>query len=673
MTNSARHVFVCSCEHTMTPDGETIAGHCGGHVEGADQLCRAELDRFRSALATHRSITVACTQEQPIFDEVAAEEGYEGEIAFTNIRENAGWSDEGDRAGPKMAALLAAGAIVMPAITTVSMESQGVALVLGRDESAIAAATRLSEHLDVTMLLSRPDGVAPPQINAFPVVKGTIRQATGHLGAFDLTIDDYAVPSPSSRSHLVFGAARNGATSQCDLIVDLTGDRPLFSADALRSGYLRADPRDKAAVERILFEAVQLVGTFDKPRFVNFEPSICAHSRSKITGCTRCLDLCPTGAIKPAGESVAIDPMICAGCGQCAAVCPTGAASYALPPVEALATRLRTLLRTYHAAGGQTPVLLIHDSEHGAGLIDALARFGRGLPAHVLPLHVNEITQIGPEILAAAFAYGAGAVRFLARARPLHDLDGLYATQALTNTILTELGYGSELVATIETDDPEQLDDALRMIGHLAGIALPAAFLPPARKRGLLELAFSELHRVAPTPVDSIPLAAGAPFGGIDVDLDACTLCLSCVSACPANAITDHPDRPTLRFTESLCVQCGLCAATCPEDAITLEPRLDLAAWAEPRRLIKEEEPCTCIECGKAFGTRSTVQRVMDKLAGHWMYSGPDGAQRLRILQMCEDCRVQVVVNESFDPHEANTRRVRTTEDYLREREESKH
>ena len=59
---------------------------------------------------------------------------------------------------------------------------------------------------------------------------------------------------------------------------------------------------------------------------------LCAHSRSKIVGCNRCLDLCPTGAITPAGNHVAIDRHICAGCGQCAAVCPTGAAAYALPP-----------------------------------------------------------------------------------------------------------------------------------------------------------------------------------------------------------------------------------------------------------------------------------------------------------------------------------------------------
>ena len=112
---------------------------------------------------------------------------------------------------------------------------------------------------------------------------------------------------------------------------------------------------------KAVLQARDLVGTFEKPRYITFDDDLCAHSRSRIVGCTRCLDLCPTGAITPAGNHVTIDAQICAGCGQCAAVCPTGAASYALPPADALMRKLRTLLTTYREAGGQRPVVLLHD------------------------------------------------------------------------------------------------------------------------------------------------------------------------------------------------------------------------------------------------------------------------------------------------------------------------
>ena len=71
-----------------------------------------------------------------------------------------------------------------------------------------------------------------------------------------------------------------------------------------------------------------------------------------------------------------------------------------------------------------------------AALIDALARHGDGLPANVLPVEVNEVTQVGLEAVAAALAYGASAVRFLTRAKPRHDIAGLKKTIALVQPIL---------------------------------------------------------------------------------------------------------------------------------------------------------------------------------------------------------------------------------------------
>jgi ferredoxin len=664
---AAGTTFVCSCEETMPLHGETVAKACRTKVRTADQLCRKELDFFRTVLAQGGDVTVACTQEAPLFTETAEEVGFAGRLAFANVREQAGWSKDARASGPKTAALIAAASEDMPPIQAVTLESKGVALVYGRDETAITLAARLADSLDVTVLLSRPGEVTPAATTDFPVVKGTITGATGHLGQFALQVDDYALPSPSSRRAYLWQAARQGASSTSDIVIDVSGGAALFPAAELRPGYLRADPRDAAAIERLIGEARGLVGTFDKPRFIQFHGELCAHSRSKITGCTRCLDLCPTGAISPAGDIVAIDPAVCAGCGQCAAACPTGAAAYALPPADALIRRLRALLITYREAGGLKPVVLLHDGDHGRPLIDALARFGDGLPAEVLPLQVNEITQVGPETLASAFAYGAAGAVFLGRAKPKHDLAGLVATVATANAMVAALGYGAEPIRLVETDDPDGLASALAEPKAATASPKPSSFLPMGAKRGLLELSFRELHRAAPQPVDVVALAKGAPFGKAEVNVEACTLCLACVSACPTGALSDNPDKPMLRFTESLCVQCGLCEKTCPEDAIGLIPQVDFVAWNSPKRVVKEEEPFHCIACAKPFGTRSTIERIAKKLESHWMFSG-DNAHRRNALFMCETCRVEKVVNESFDPYGGPARpAVRTAEDFLRE------
>jgi ferredoxin len=667
-----RKIFLCSCEGTMAPDGAAAAKACGGDVVTADQLCRGESDRLRAALATGAEVTVACTQEQPLFEELAEEAGHAAPRAYANIRETAGWTAEAAASGPKMAALLAAAAAPAPPVGLVAMTSQGAALILGRDETALEAGRRLAEHLAVTVLLEPGAEVPPPRRTEFPILQGRVRAAVGHLGAFELSVEAPAQPSPSSRAVLAFAPAGGEAALAADVVLDLRGGPPLFPGDDLRPGYVRADPAHPSAVEAALMRASHLVGAFDKPRFVGFDAGLCAHSRNKIIGCTRCLDVCPAGAITPAGDTVAIDPMICAGCGQCASACPTGAAHYALPPVETLLGRLRALLRAYAAAGGRDAVVLLHDEAHGAALVEASGRFGRGLPARVLPFAVNETTQAGPEVFAAALAYGATAVAALTARRPRHDIAALRDALALAGASAAALGYGEGAVALIQADDPAMLEEALAALPSADAARPASAFLPAGEKRGLLTQAFRELHRVAPAPVARVALPQGAPFGAAIVDTEGCTLCLACTAVCPTGALSDSPDRPTLRFTESLCVQCGLCAATCPEKVIALEPRLDFEAWDRPRAVVKEEEPFHCVRCAKPFGTRSTIERIREKLSAHWMYSGPEGEARRQVLEMCDDCRVAVVVEETFDPHEVRTRAIRTTEDYLRERAAAK-
>jgi ferredoxin len=668
MADRPPNILICSCEDTMPLDAAAVQRGCrGAKVLTAHQLCRAELDRFRAAAAGGEPLIVGCTQEAPLFSEVA-ESGVD--VKYVNIRETAGWSTDAHAAGPKMAALLAAAAEPTPDIPFVNFTSEGVILIYGRDEQAITAANLLKDHLDVTVLIRSPADVAPPRVTDFPVVTGTIRAAKGYLGTFELTVDGYAQPAPSSRGALIFSAPRDGAVSSCDVVLDISGGAPLFAAADLRDGYLRADPGDPAAVLKAVLKARDLIGSFDKPRYISFSADLCAHSRSGIVGCTRCLDLCPAGAIAPAGDHVAIDAHVCAGCGQCAAVCPTGAAEYALPPADSLLRRLRALLTAYRDGGGQQPVVLIHDDEHGTPLIDALARFGDGLPANVLPLAVNEVTQVGLEAIAAGFAYGASALRFVLRAKPRHDTAGLTRTLALAEPILAGLGFAAGRVGTIETDDPDALGEALRAIAGRDGAPHPASFLPVGPKRDVMRRALRELQRAAPAPVDVVALPPGAPFGAVEVNAAGCTLCLACVSACPTGALLDDPERPMLRFAEDACVQCGLCKATCPEKVITLRPQLDFRAATAAARVLKEEEPFHCIRCSKPFGVKSTIERVTAKLEGkHWMFK--NSAQRLDVIKMCEDCRVIAITEEQFDPYGGPPRpKARTTEDYLREREE---
>jgi hypothetical protein len=126
MADRPHTVLICSCEDTMPPDGDAVRRACRGTVIEGRQFCRAELERFRKAAADAETLVVACTQEAPLFREVASEVEGSAPLSFVNIRETGGWSRDAAKAGPKMAALIAAAAEPAPDIPFVPMTSDRV-------------------------------------------------------------------------------------------------------------------------------------------------------------------------------------------------------------------------------------------------------------------------------------------------------------------------------------------------------------------------------------------------------------------------------------------------------------------------------------------------------------------------------------------------------------------
>ena len=411
-----------------------------------------------------------------------------------------------------------------------------------------------------------------------------------------------------------------------------------------------------------MFDSLDYVGEYEKPLYVAYTPDICAHARAGQIGCTNCLDNCPTGALSPDGDHIKVDANICGGCGNCAALCPTGALSYTYPRRYDLIKRAQNLLRHYLNAGGTAPCLLLHDERHGGALISAMARYGRGLPANVIPLSFYSVFQLGHEAFAAMLGAGAAHICILAAPDKSDDLPTLERQLALSDAILNGLGFAQPRLHIITDRDPDLVEARLYDLPQITPTA-PALFDPVGSKRDVARTALSKLHAMAPAPVDLIALPDGAPYGVIEIDCNRCTLCLSCVGACPAGALSDNPDRPEIRLTESACVQCGICRVTCPEHAISLTPRYNFSAEALNAEILHFEEPFDCIVCGKPFGARSSVEKIVEKLKDHPMFREGD---QIKLIQMCDDCRIVTQANSNDDPFRGGARpRIRTTDDYV--------
>ena len=533
----------------------------------------------------------------------------------------------------RLAALAAGLAGEATPTSLVSFSSSGVLAMVGPLPSALAVAEDLKE-VDACLIVAT-DGGDPGKTEvreiggrSIPIVYGKPTAIAGFLGKFEITIvrDD---------SEIDLAKAMELPGGAVDMVLDLLRE-PLLTAELLPPGYF-APRGDGIALDAACRSIQGLTGQFEKPQYVLYDPDICAHGARGITGCRRCLDVCPADALSTAGERISVEAHLCQGMGSCSSACPTGALSYAYPNRVNTLNGLRRALAEFRKQGEPIADVVFFGGEANA---PSLSNCLQHLPDHVIPWKSEEVGNTGPEVWLSAIAYGARSITVVTVPEtPPSVLASADRQVREVNAVLTGLGWPSETVRVIAVEEdavpnwtnPGANQDALAAFK-------PATYAGIENKRTVLRAAIDHLVAQAGDAPAEISLPAGTPFGEVHVDTEKCTLCMGCVAVCPAGAILDNKDRPCLSFIEWNCVQCGLCENTCPEKAISLNARLLTDSNIRmARRVLNEEEPFKCLGCGKPFTTQSMIQKMEEKLAGHRMFEG----DKMRRLKLCEDCRVK--------------------------------
>ena len=690
--------LVCNCNGTMPLDAKEMG------VPIHQSLCRQEVGSFLKALDGSDSLVVACTQEGALFSELAdqAEKPLVAPLRFVNIREVAGWTQEAKKSGPKIAALLALADLPeAEPVPVVNYESQGRLLIIGAGSQAIPWVEKLSPSLDVSVLCTGPGDL--PLTRSYPIFTGVVTKLEGYLGHFSVDWDlqnpidpemctrcgacvevcpegaidlSFQIDLSKCKSHrdCVTACAGIGAisfdrkervrNSEFDLILDLRVDAKMRMSQTPQ-GYFApgADPLDQALAVNHLSE---MVGEFEKPKYFAYNEKICAHGRNGKVGCSACIDVCSTGAIgsifKNGQGSVEVNPNLCMGCGACATTCPSGAMRYNYPSVTHQGKELKTVASVFTAEAkkinqAMAPSLLLHTLKTGTKMIDGLGRSAHimpkqfeGLPSFVIPYGIEHIASTGLDLWLSALMYGFAEVTLLLSGEedPVYRA-ALVEQVDLANSILKAYGF-DERIHLIQASSVEDLStvskamSALRQRGSLSAICTPATISLSNQKRETLEAALEHLQKQAKTPLPEmgVVLPKSSLLGGLAINKDACTLCMSCVSGCPEGALLDNPDEPILSFIEKQCVQCGICVQTCPENALTLAPRLQTVEQRKQKTVLNETQAFHCISCGKPFGTLKMVDLMLTKLGAHSAFTGA----AMDRLKMCGDCRVVDMVKK---------------------------
>ena len=497
--------------------------------------------------------------------------------------------------------------------------SQGTVLVLGPAERIVAVAKQLARTTRVVACSS--DRLPPGSARANPLfIPCRIRAVHGYLGQFrvdaeDLAGNPLALAPFSPKSDGIF-----------DLLLDLS-PAPFLTAQVKAPGYFSPPPDE---LDDAIDEMLALKGSFRKPRFLRYDAELCTHGAQGVSGCTRCLDVCPAQAIVSTGDRIEVNAHLCHGCSSCTLVCPTGALAHAEQGPQALLKSVSEKLLP-----GQQRLRI-----HEAGELPTVE-------AGSACLSVPAIAAAGAEIWFSALALGFRQVSLqLPAALAQSTREAITGQLAEAHDLLEALGLPVERIVCMNGAAPLPMPetDAARFV------RLPAY----AGKRAQLLWAFAALHEGSDGP-GAIALKPGADLGSITVDTASCTLCLACSQLCPTGALlslAEHEDGNTrLEFIEGACVQCGLCERACPEQAISRQARFLLhPAQRHDARVLNRDQQHHCPQCGAPFINKALLVKATQIMRRQ---GGLDDAAIAR-LSLCPDCRLQQII----PPPDQSTRSV---------------
>ena len=396
--------------------------------------------------------------------------------------------------------------------------------------------------------------------------------------------------------------------------------------------------------EALCDEIDALIGDFSFAKTILFDEKKCQYfhrDKTEFSYCTDCVAVCPTMAISAndAKRELIFSQVDCVLCGKCVAVCPSGAMNKA----NATLTKLNKALKFF-----KDKIAVVCENGNDFEIFCANLKNAKDSPQdefanEFAPLVLPSVNLLNETYL-ISILQESGRICVILGEVDSRLKECVEFINELYNRVVEQRAIFISEIGTNQSADSHESkadsNDFNAQDSHLPHYHYEISDNEFLRQTFANRVRFLTKER----DFGVLKNSANLIYTDLKIDAEKCTLCNACVESCNTNALISAKDSFTLLLNPSLCTACGYCVDTCAEKC--LEMSLSGYRLSESflnYRVLAQDEPFKCVECGTIFATNKAIKKVKNILSPAFM----GDSIKLKSLECCEKCKVKIMFEKS--------------------------
>lgn len=391
-----------------------------------------------------------------------------------------------------------------------------------------------------------------------------------------------------------------------------------------------------------------LIGDFSFTKTILFDEKKCQffhRNKTEFSYCADCAAVCPTMAISAddTKRELIFSQIDCILCGKCVGVCP----SSAMQKSNATLTNFSKALKFYKGK-----IAVVCESVEIFEKFIAESSVSNLPKDSLVPLILPNINMLNEAYLLSILQESGRVCVVVSDSSDKNNMLDAHLRECVDfiNDLYNRV-VGQNAVFIAESTFTESSAESTFTESGAESISLPSDTHLPyyhyeiSNDEFLREIVANRVRfLIKDNDFGALKNSANLIYTDLKIDAGKCTLCNACVESCNTNAIINAKDSFTLLLNPSLCTACGYCVDTCAEKCIEMDfSGYKLNESFLTHRILAQDEPFKCVECGEIYATRKSIQKVKGILQP--LFAGD--SIKLKSLECCEKCKVKIMFEKS--------------------------